>query len=370
MVSNPRGIHVNALRVQQRQDIPIYVFGIDGRLVHQIATVSYAERSADGALNGYQREKVAKHIKDILEYLSGPQPLLPNALVVAFDARVRFAPLAGIQASEWGTFGYLEIPIPKNASDPKAGWLVDGQQRATALAQLDPSKPFPVVVVAFQSDSQALQREQFVLVNKTKPLPRDLLHEILPEIDLELPRDLEKKQVAGKVLRALRFDPESPFYGRIRGLGSDSDVANISQAALLSVVQDSIRHKGVLFDHYDGSGKKHDYEAMARILKVFFEGVRRTWPDAWKGSPKTSRLVHGVGIVAMGHLMDRVMRDVDATSAKAASSVAHRLGRLADRCAWTSGRWPALSTPWNELQNTSQDKSRLTEYLLKEYNRK
>jgi DGQHR domain-containing protein len=370
MASKARGIQVNALRVQQRKDIPIYVFGIDGRLVHQIATVSYAERTVDGLLNGYQREKVGKHIKEILAYLSGPRPLLPNAIVVAFDDRVHFEPLSGLQHSEWGTFGRLEIPIPKNATEQKAGWLVDGQQRATALAQLDPSKNFPVVIVAFQSDSQDLQREQFILVNKTKPLPRDLLHEILPEVELELPKDLEKKQVAGKVLRELRFDPDSPFYRRIRGLDADSEGANISQAAILSVIQDSIRQKGILFDYYDGSGKKHDYEAMARILRIFFEGVRRTWPKAWEGSPKTSRLVHGVGIVAMGHLMDRVMLEVDNTSPKAASSVAHRLEKLADRCAWMSGRWPVLETPWNELQNTSQDKARLTEYLLKEYSRK
>jgi DGQHR domain-containing protein len=370
MASKARGIHVNVLRVQQRKDVPIYVFGIDGRLVHQIATVSYAERTADGVLTGYQREKVGKHIKEILAYLSGPRPLLPNALVVAFDDRVHFEPLNGVQPSEWGTFGRLEIPLPKNAADPKAGWLVDGQQRATALAQLDPSKHFPVVVVAFQSDSQDLQREQFILVNKTKPLPRDLLHEILPEVDVALPKDLEKKQVAGRVLRDLRFDSESPFYRRIRGLDAEGEGANISQAAILSVIQDSIRQKGVLFDHYDGGGKKHDYAAMARILKVFFEGVRRTWPNAWNGSPKTSRLVHGVGIVAMGHLMDRVMREVDNTSPRAAFSVATRLERIADRCAWTSGNWPVLGTPWNELQNTSQDKARLTEYLLKEYSRK
>jgi DGQHR domain-containing protein len=309
-----------------------------------------------------------KHIRDILDYLSNDaHPILPNAIVIAFDERVAFTPLSGAHHSEWGTFGHLDIPLPRNAADTKAGWIVDGQQRATALAQLDPGRHFPVVVVGFQSSSQQLQREQFLLVNKTKPLPRDLLLEILPEVGAHLPRDLEKQQVASKVLHLVRFDPVSPFFERVRGLGADGDGANISQAAVVSVIQNSIRKNGVLFDDFDGSNKRHDYKRMARTLSVFFEGVRRTWPDAWNGSPKSSRLVHGVGIVALGHLMDRIMREVDPNSSKAAAAVENRLERIANRCAWTSGKWPVLGCAWNELQNTSQDKARLVEYILKEY---
>src|SRR5262249_1440304 len=162
-------------------------------------------------------------------------------------------------------FGRLEVPIPRNGADVKAGWIVDGQQRATALAQLDPQKRLPVVVVGFQCASQQLQREQFLLVNKTKPLPRDLVHEILQEVATTLTKDLEKRRVATKVLQLTRFDPTSPFFSRVRGLGSSEDRANISQAAILAVIQNSIRTKGVLFDHFGGSTGRHDYKAMARI---------------------------------------------------------------------------------------------------------
>ncbi|MGH9888746.1 MAG: DGQHR domain-containing protein DpdB, partial [bacterium] len=134
-----------------------------------------------------------------------------------------------------------------------------------------------------------------------------------------------------------------------------------------SVINDSIRRRGVLFDHCDTEKKRYDYDGMATTMNAFFEGVRRTWPSAWDANPKTSRLVHGVGIVALGHVMDRVMREVDATSSKAASMVVTRLAPLAKRCAWSKGRWPVLNCAWNELQNTSQDKARLTDFLLKEY---
>jgi DGQHR domain-containing protein len=366
MTSN-RTIRVNALRVKQRPDVPVYVFGIEGRLVYQLASVSYAQRTKDGVLTGYQRGAVQRHIGDILSYLGEGGAILPNAIVVAFDSRVSFEALKGTQPSEWGTFGHLSIPLMSNGSQTKAGWIVDGQQRATALAKLDPKRSFPVVVVAFQSDSQELQREQFLLVNRTKPLPRDLLNEILPEVRVSLPKNLEKQRVAARVLASLRFDAASPFAGRVRGLGGGGDRANISQSALLAVIQDSIKKKGVLFDYYDSAEQKHDIAGMARALNVFFEGVARTWPDAWSADPKASRLVHGVGIVALGHLMDRVLPDIDLHSQRAASVVENRLSRIRSRCAWMSGRWPTLGCAWNELQNTSQDKARLTDYLLKEY---
>jgi DGQHR domain-containing protein len=362
-------LRLNALRIEQRSDIPIYVFGIDGRLIFNIATVSYAERTKDGILSGYQRSAVKAHIQDIFDYLSEAMALLPNAIVIAFDNRVTFEPLPGLQPSEWGTFGRVQIPLPRHGGETKPGWIVDGQQRVTALAKLDPKRQFPVVVVGFQSSSQEFQREQFLLVNKTKPLPRDLLHELLPDVRARLPRDLAKRQVAAKVVQFLRFDSDSPFYHRIRGLGAAENGANISQASVISVVQTSIKKKGVLSDHFDLSSNTHDVKSMARVMSVFFEGVRRTWPDAWEESPKTSRLVHGVGIVALGHLMDRIMQTVDASSLKAASVAANRLEPLKGRCAWVSGRWPVLNCAWNELENTSRDKARLTDYLLKEYKR-
>jgi len=368
-MSSRRHLTLNAMRIKQSRDIPIYVFGMEGRVLHQIATISYAERSKDGTLTGYQRGAVKTHIAEILEYLNQDGAILPNSIVVALDDSVRFEPLGRVAPSEWGTFGKLIIPLPKTSADKKPGWIVDGQQRATALAQMNPNKSFPVVVTAFQASSPGIQRDQFLLVNKTKPLPRDLLNEILPEVRAKLPRTLERQRVAATVLTRLRFNEDSPFAGRIRGLGGEGEGHNISQAALIAVILNSLRKKGVLFDHYDGDGKKHRYEAMARILNVFFEGVRRTWPRAWNNSPHSSRLVHGVGLVSLGDVMDRLMHDVDTTSPKAASVVASRLGPLKARCAWTKGKWPGLGCKWNELQNTSQDKARLAAYLLKQYTR-
>ena len=73
--------------------------------------------------------------------------------------------------------------------------------------------------MGFQSPSEKVSREQFVLVNRTKPLPRDLFNELLPHIDTELPRQLNLRRVSAGVVELLRFERRSPFYGRIRGVG-------------------------------------------------------------------------------------------------------------------------------------------------------
>src|SRR6266511_3735702 len=88
-----RAWRVNALRVEQHPDMPLYVFGINGRLVHQFARISMAARSDGGVLMGYQRSRVERHIREIREYVAQVGAILPNAIVVAFDGSVVFTPL-------------------------------------------------------------------------------------------------------------------------------------------------------------------------------------------------------------------------------------------------------------------------------------
>jgi DGQHR domain-containing protein len=365
-----RWLKLNALRIEQRKGVPLYVFGVNGRLVHQFASVQAAQRSADGVLVGYQRTRVARHIAEIFSYLSSQNAVLPNAIVLALEEEATFEPAFGALRNEWGTPGCLQIPLPE-PGESKPCVIVDGQQRVSALAQLDPKKHFPVVVVAFKATSEDLQREQFVLVNKTKPLPRDLLNELLPHVSSELPKAWQLRRVASEVVELLRFDGSSPFVGRIRGLGSGGEGCNISQAAVLDVVETSIRRGGVLSPLVSKDRREFDSTAMARVLSVFYTGVARVWPYAWNESPRTSRLVHGVGISALGRLMDLVMTEVDATSPRATSSVERRLRKISRRCAWTEGEWPApLRMPWQYLENTAQDKRRLADYLISEYRKK
>ena len=77
-----------ALRIRQGNK-HIYSFGVDGKRIHDFATVSRVHRE-DADLKGYQRPEVLSHIRAIRRYLESDGALLPNAVVFAFDSRVRF----------------------------------------------------------------------------------------------------------------------------------------------------------------------------------------------------------------------------------------------------------------------------------------
>ena len=70
------------------------------------------------------------HIAEIRNYLESENPMIPNAIVIAFDDRVRFEPAKGADSlSDYARPGVITIPIDTSLPDAeKPGWVVDGQQ--------------------------------------------------------------------------------------------------------------------------------------------------------------------------------------------------------------------------------------------------
>ena len=89
---------------------------------------------------------------------------------------------------------------------------------------------------------------------------------------------------------------------------------------------------GALYQWFDPDTGQGDTEAMLDLLKDFWHAVAETFPDAWDVSPRRSRLVHGVGIVALGCLMDEISYELRARRRAERTSVrgapATRRGRL------------------------------------------
>src|ERR671933_135077 len=82
-------LRLPCIRVTQG-DRELYSFAVDGKQLGSFATVARVGRDEDAGLQGYQRPEVLKHIRGIQRYLEKPGALLPNAIVVAFDDRIRF----------------------------------------------------------------------------------------------------------------------------------------------------------------------------------------------------------------------------------------------------------------------------------------
>src|SRR6266545_5377359 len=106
MARSKSEIRLPALEVHQGPRRRLYVFAVDGKLVHRFATISRIKR--DGAeIGGYQRPEVLSHIAEIRSYLESENPMIPNAVVLAFDNRVRFESVEGMEGSGYSRFGTI-----------------------------------------------------------------------------------------------------------------------------------------------------------------------------------------------------------------------------------------------------------------------
>ncbi len=176
-----------ALRLDQNRSHPLYLLSLTAEEIRDVSDISRLSRSEGGKLLGYQRGEVRHHIQDIVAYLNGEDILFPNSIIIAFSSQVSFRTVKmAEEVDELATVGTLTIAVPREG-EAKPGWIVDGQQREAALLQSKRTS-WPIPVNAFIADEVDLQRDQFLRVNNTRPLPRGLILELLPELSLPLPR--------------------------------------------------------------------------------------------------------------------------------------------------------------------------------------
>jgi DGQHR domain-containing protein len=359
-------LKVPALRVEQSPGRFLYSFAIDGKLVPRFATVSRIRRNDGADVQGYQRPEVLSHIAEIRSYVESSAPLIPNAVVIAFDSRVIFTPTSRHGAGS-AVPGTLHLPLSTIAeNDDKVGFIVDGQQRLAAIREADIPR-FPIFVTAFISDDIGLQTEQFILVNTTKPLPKGLIYELLPVTEAVLPRLLHRRRFPSYILDRLNRDVDSPFFKRIQTPTTPSGV--IKDNSVLRMLENSLSD-GVLYRFRDSEGTGGDVNAMLTILKNFWSAVATVFLPAWGLPPKKSRLMHGAGIVSMGFIMDAISERHRSTTIPSLDHFMNDLTPLAAICRWTDGYWdfgPGLQRKWNDLQNTSRDLQMLANFLLLQY---
>jgi DGQHR domain-containing protein len=363
-----REVSYPALEVRQGVNRVLYSFAANGKQVSSFAAVSRIRRVNENSVCGYQRPEVLSHIAEIRRYLESPDPMIPNAIVIAFDGRVRFEPLSG-NFSEAGCSrpGTLIIPIEDGAADyEKPGWIVDGQQRMAAIREASVDA-FPICITGFIAKDEQEQKEQFILVNSTKPLPKGLIYELLPTTQMTLPSFLEKRRFPAHLTNRLNYDADSPFRGRIRTATNGNGA--VQDNSVLKMLENSLSD-GVLYRYRDPDTGNGDVESMLIVLKAFWGATANTFRDAWNLPPARSRLVHGAGIVSMGFVMDAIADRYHDGKQLTRDHFQRDLDSLSRVCRWTSGYWdfgPGVQRKWNEIQNTSKDIKLLANYLLLQY---
>jgi DGQHR domain-containing protein len=361
-------LRVPAIEVRQGPGHLLYTFAVDGKLIPSFSTISRIHRNGNKQIEGYQRPEVLSHIAEIRNYLESEAPMIPNAVVIAFDSRVRFEATPIVEGdSTYTRTGTLVIPIDAEvASEEKPGFIVDGQQRIAAIRDAD-VKSFPICVTAFITNDVREQTEQFILVNSTKPLPKGLIYELLPSTTATLPTMLERRRFPAHLLDLLNNEDDSPMKGRIQTPTTLGGA--IKDNSILKMLENSLSD-GVLYRFRYVEEGLGDVDSMMAILINFWGAVSKVFPDAWNLPPRQSRLMHGAGIIGMGFLMDAISERLRKIRIVPMEQFIEDLQPLKDVCRWTDGYWdfgPGRQRKWNEIQNTTKDIQLLANHLLVQY---
>jgi DGQHR domain-containing protein len=326
----------------------VFSFAASAAQVFEMGRIERAGRSDTGILRGFQRPQVAAHIHEIRDYLQREDAVLPNSIVLAFTDKVTVRPVDGNVVS-------VEIDV----TDGPPGLIVDGQQRLSALAPLS-DKSFQVFVSGILCRTDEELRRQFILINNTRPLPKELIYELLPGIS-ELPERMSSRSMASALTQRLNFDPKSSLYRQIH-LHTNPE-GKIANNAVQRVIMTSRSHGAlrVLAQSPEGD------ERCFQLVSDFYRAVQAVFKREWDGmTPKTSRLVHSVGIISMGRVMEVAFQVCQANDFGNFCGV---LESIRDKTHWTEGKWHIgngdnlRERAWNEFQSTHPDIQMLSDHL-------
>jgi len=346
MTSTP--LTFSAIRARQSNRHQVFVFAATARQIQRFARIERAGRSGQGDLFGFQRPQVGAHIREIRDYMQRDDAVVPNSIVVAFVETDGCFRVDGD-----GAVVRVEIDVQ---GTPR-GLVVDGQQRLSALAGL-PERDMELLVSVLVCRDQAELRRQFILINNTRPLPKGLIYELLPTVE-GLPLRLSSRSLAAQLTDRLNYRC-GPLQGQIHQ--HTNPTGRIKDTAVQKLVMNSLADGAMrdLIQRKDGETE------CLRLVNNFFIAIATTFAKDWREhTPKTSRLVHSAGIIAMGHVMEELyVRH----KARKIADFEEGLQALVGHTAWSSGTWEFGKDdrrPWNRIQNTNRDILLLTEHLLK-----
>lgn len=337
-----------AIRAHQSPGHLVACFSASSEEIFKIASIERITRNEKGILSGFQRPQIASHIQEIKDYLIREDAVLPNPIVVAFTNNVSVEHISN---------DVIKLIIDTKTGPP--GLVVDGQQRLSALNLISDKKDFKIFVSALICKNEAELRQQFVLINNTRPLPKSLIYELLPSVE-GLPHRFSSRSFAADLTSRLNYDGSSSLKGMIKQHTNPGGI--ISDTAIQKVIMNSL-YDGILREFISS---ENGPEKSFLIISEYYRAIQLVFRDSWVGhKPKSSRLVHGAGIISMGYIMEMLALN---QGLRTWEEFQRGLAPILGKTAWVEGTWEFGQgdiRPWNSIQNTPNDIMTLAHYLMR-----
>ncbi|WP_339200722.1 DGQHR domain-containing protein [Peribacillus sp. FSL P2-0133] len=227
---------------------------------------------------GIQRVLQYNRLKEIADYISGQDGILPNSIIVSINNKWvddeindNFE-MDGYEISENNDIISLTL-----SPDKIDAFIVDGQHRLASFGFTENDKisdDFEIVVTIFINLEIPLQAEIFSIINgKQKPVNKSLLYD-LSSFNQDKYNEIKRSH---SIVKWLNSNPISPFFNEIRMLGSGP--GSISQSAfideLLRYIKDRRAHT------YKSFLKDKDEKEIIKLLLSYYLAIKQTFKDEW-----------------------------------------------------------------------------------------
>lgn len=316
---NAKILSLPVLKVEQ----PIGTFYIASVKARELVEISYSDvrRLAEDQRDlekylGIQRPVSPKRIKDIKKYIQGSDATFPTSVILAIDERcAEFnegtgrLTLRAYEPSE--DIGDEAIPYERIAK------VIDGQHRIAAFMDDERNwsfdfadESFDINVSIFVGADVSEQANIFATVNlaQTK-VNKSLVYDLT-----ELANTSSPYKTCHNVAVALDEEPTSPFYERIKRLGTatpDRIKEPLTQASFVEslvkfISPDPVQDRNDLL-----AGRKLKTASLldlkkfpfrnlfidereidiAEIIYNYFTAVQEKWPDSWRAVERTGNLL-------------------------------------------------------------------------------
>ncbi|NIE82434.1 MULTISPECIES: DGQHR domain-containing protein [unclassified Burkholderia] len=184
---------------------------------------------------GIQRDENARRVREISEYATERNAIFPTPVIVS--ARSNQVVVDG-----------AHLRFVNNEGD--VGHVLDGQHRVLGLRELSRSdlRRFNLLVVFVFDIDVYSEATIFSTINgNQKQVSKSLMYDLF---SLSPGRSIEKS--CHEIARSLHDDPESPFHGRIKILGTKvGPEETLSQAAFVDQLARQIKDRsGSLYEFY------------------------------------------------------------------------------------------------------------------------
>jgi DGQHR domain-containing protein len=272
----------------------------------------------------FQRVIDETRIRAISAYLQEENALMANPIILASrdSTEVEIAPVDN------SSFVSLSLTWTENVPTN----IIDGQHRLEALRRLvatghatfnDFEVPFTILFdVPFY-----LQAELFSVINgRQKPVNRSRIYDLLGYRAISDPK-LRDKAYRGEmavhrfchhIVRTLNESRRSPWNSLIKMRGAGAGV--VTQAAFVDhltqfVVPRKDSNRLVFLPVFYPYFKNNDLVGLAKVLVLYFLGIRRAWPTYWESAESLRASFFGKtnGVAVMFRLLhDMIIMEGDA----------------------------------------------------------